>query len=104
MAEKLTPDARAKALAALDGWSEDAERDAITKIFWFDTFDAAWGWMNRVAIKAEAMVHHPEWTNVYGRVDVLLTTHSAGGLTDLDIELATFMDAAAKNTGQTILG
>jgi len=104
MAQKLTPEARAAALADLEGWTEDLERDAITKTFWFDTFDAAWGWMSRVAIKAEAMVHHPEWTNVYARVDVLLTTHSEGGLTELDVELATFMDAAAKGTGTAELG
>lgn len=103
MPDKLSPEARASALAALDGWVEDPERDAITKTFWFDTFDAAWGWMSRVAIKAESLVHHPEWTNVYGRVDVLLTTHSEGGLTGLDIELATFMDAAATGTGQAAL-
>lgn len=99
MAEKLTPDARAAALAELEGWSEDPERDAINKTYWFDGFDAAWGFMTRVAIKAETMVHHPEWTNVYGRVDVTLTTHSAGGLTELDVELARYMDAAAAGTG-----
>lgn len=104
MPQLLTPEARTKALAALDGWSEDPDRDAITKTFWFDTFDAAWGWMSRVAIKAETLVHHPEWTNVYGRVDVLLTTHTEGGLTELDIDLATFMDAAAKSTGSAELG
>ncbi len=99
MAEKLTPDARAAAVSALDGWSDDDERDAITKTFWFETFDAAFGFMTRVAIKAESMVHHPEWSNVYGRVDVLMTTHSAGGLTQLDVDLASFMDKAARDSG-----
>lgn len=100
MAEKLTPDARAAALAALEGWTEDTDRDAISKTYWFETFDAAFGFMTRVAIKAEAMVHHPEWTNVYGRIDATLTTHSAGGLTQLDIDLAAFMDKAAAGTGR----
>jgi 4a-hydroxytetrahydrobiopterin dehydratase len=104
MVEKLSAERRAEALADLAGWSEDVERDAIVKTFWFDTFDAAWGWMSRVAIKAEAMVHHPEWVNVYARVDVLLTTHDAGGLTELDIELATFMDKAADSTSRADLG
>ncbi len=99
MTEKLTLEARAAALATLLGWSDDTERDAITKTFWFETFDAAFGFMTRVAIKAESMVHHPEWTNVYGRVDVLMTTHSAGGLTQLDVDLASFMDKAAARTG-----
>ncbi|MEQ9333144.1 4a-hydroxytetrahydrobiopterin dehydratase [Thalassobaculum sp.] len=104
MAEKLTPEARAAALANLEGWAEDAERDAITKTFRFETFDAAFGFMTRVAIKAEAMVHHPEWSNVYGRVDVTMTTHSAGGLTALDVELAAFMDKAAAATGRADQG
>lgn len=99
MADKLTPEARTAAIEALDGWTEDAERDAISKIFWFASFDAAFGFMTRVAIKAETMVHHPEWSNVYSRVDVTLTTHSAGGLTELDIALAKFMDHAARTTG-----
>lgn len=99
MADKLTPEARVAALSGLDGWSDDADRDAITKTFWFESFDAAFGFMTRVAIRAESMVHHPEWTNVYGRVDVLMTTHSAGGLTQLDIDLAMFMDKAAAATG-----
>jgi 4a-hydroxytetrahydrobiopterin dehydratase len=104
MAEKLTPEDRAAALARLDGWAEDPERDAITKTFWFDGFDAAFGFMTRVAIRAEAMVHHPEWSNVYGRVDVTMTTHSAGGLTALDVELAEFMDKAAATTGRADMG
>ena len=99
MAEKLTAEAREAFLTGLDGWVEDPERDAISKTFWFDTFDAAFGWMSRVAIKAEAMVHHPEWTNVYARVDVTLTTHDKGGLTELDVELARFMDEAAAPSG-----
>lgn len=99
MADKLTPEDRDAALATLPGWTEDTDRDAISKIFWFASFDAAFGFMTRVAIKAEVMVHHPEWSNVYSRVDVTLTTHSAGGVTDLDIEMARFMDQAARATG-----
>ncbi len=99
MPEKLSAEARETVLKELDGWVEDPERDAISKTFWFDTFDAAFAWMSRVAIKAESLVHHPEWTNVYARVDVTLTTHSEGGLTELDVELARFMDEAASATG-----
>ena len=104
MPKKLSPDVRAAALAELDGWAEDPERDAITKTFWFDTFDAAFAWMSRVAIKAETMEHHPEWSNVYARVDVTLTTHNEDGLTELDIELAKFMDNAAVTTGLSDIG
>jgi 4a-hydroxytetrahydrobiopterin dehydratase len=93
-AEKLTPDARNDALAELDGWSDTADgRDAIAKTFQFKNFVEAFGFMAQVALKAEKMDHHPEWSNVYGKVDVVLTTHSADGLTELDIKLARFMDA-----------
>ena len=92
MAELLTETERAGALAALDGWSDVAGRDALSKGFLFKDFNAALGFMVRVGLKAEAMGHHPEWKNVYNRVDVVLTTHDAGGVTELDIELAAFMD------------
>ena len=93
-AEKLSPDDRAAALAGLDGWADAGDgRDAIAKSFRFGNFVEAFGFMTEVALQAEKMDHHPEWSNVYGRVDVVLTTHSAGGLTGLDIELARFMDA-----------
>lgn len=88
-----------EALASLAGWSHDATRDAITKKFKFRDFNAAFGWMTRVALLAEKMNHHPEWSNVYNRVDVTLTTHDAnegkGGLTEKDIKLAKAMDAYA---------
>jgi 4a-hydroxytetrahydrobiopterin dehydratase len=93
MTDKLEGDARAKALSGLDGWSEDDGRDAISKTFTFTDFNAAFGWMSRVALIAEKMNHHPEWFNVWNRVDVTLSTHSAGGLTDLDMKLAKKMDA-----------
>ncbi len=98
-AEKLTPEARNDALAELDGWADTADgRDAITKTFQFKNFVEAFGFMAQVALKAEKMDHHPEWTNVYGKVGVVLTTHSADGVTELDIKLARFMDALQKRT------
>jgi 4a-hydroxytetrahydrobiopterin dehydratase len=87
---------RAKTLAELEGWSEAKGRDAIVKTFQFKSFSQAWGWMNRVALLAEKMDHHPEWVNVYGRVDVTLSTHTAGGVTEKDIALARKMDAFAR--------
>ena len=83
------------ALERLPGWTAVEGRDAITRSFRFADFNAAFGWMTRVALKAERMDHHPEWSNVYDRVEVTLTTHDAGGVTDLDLDLAAFMDAAA---------
>lgn len=84
-----------KALAELSGWHAVEARDAIAKTFAFQDFNAAFGFMARVAMMAERMDHHPEWTNVYNRVSVALTTHSAGGVTERDVALARFMDAAA---------
>ncbi len=92
MTEKLEGDARAQSLSGLDGWSEVDGRDAISKTFTFADFNEAFGWMSRVALLAEKMNHHPEWLNVWNRVDVTLSTHSAGGLTDLDMRLAKKMD------------
>jgi 4a-hydroxytetrahydrobiopterin dehydratase len=92
MTEKLEGDARAQALSGLDGWSEDDGRDAISKTFTFSDFNEAFGWMSRVALIAEKMNHHPEWFNVWNRVDVTLSTHSAGGLTEIDMKLAKKMD------------
>jgi 4a-hydroxytetrahydrobiopterin dehydratase len=87
---------RAKTVGELDGWSEANGRDAIVKTFQFKSFSQAWGWMSRVALLAEKMDHHPEWVNVYGRVDVTLATHSAGGVTEKDIAMARKMDAFAR--------
>ncbi len=95
MAEKLTGGERREALAALDGWSEVEGRDAIQRSFRFDDFTAAFAFMARCALAAERMDHHPEWFNVYNRVEVTLATHSAGGVTELDVQLAKFMNAAA---------
>ena len=85
----------AAALAQLPGWSAAEGRDAITKTFKFADFNAAFGWMTSVALAAEKLDHHPEWFNVYSKVEVLLATHDAGGVTDLDVTLAKLMDKAA---------
>jgi 4a-hydroxytetrahydrobiopterin dehydratase len=84
----------AAALARLPAWSAAPDRDAIARSFKFETFSAAFGWMTRVALAAERLDHHPEWFNVYNRVDVVLATHDADGVTELDIRLAEIMDAA----------
>lgn len=83
------------ALATLSGWSAVADRDAIAKTFRFADFNAAFGFMTRAALAAEKLDHHPEWFNVYNRVEVVLSTHDAGGVTDLDVQLAKIMDEAA---------
>ncbi len=82
----------ALAAAAARDWTEVDGRDAIAKTYKFADFVEAWGFMSRVAILAEKMNHHPEWANVYNRVEVTLTTHDAGGLSRLDFELANKMD------------
>ena len=93
MAEPLSQDALIAALATLPEWKVVADRPAIRRSFRFADFSAAFGFMTRAALEAEKADHHPEWTNVYGRVDVVLTTHDAGGVTDRDIALARRMDA-----------
>jgi 4a-hydroxytetrahydrobiopterin dehydratase len=95
MAQKLTGDARKSAVARLNGWSETAGRDAIAKKFVFRDFNQAFGFMTRAALVAEKMDHHPEWFNVYKTVEVTLSTHDAGGLTELDVKLAEAMDKIA---------
>lgn len=84
-----------QALTLLTGWKAAEDRDAISKAYKFADFNAAFGFMTRVALKADKMDHHPEWSNVYNKVDVVLTTHDAGGVTDKDVELAVFMDEVA---------
>ncbi|MFO1017560.1 MAG: 4a-hydroxytetrahydrobiopterin dehydratase [Hyphomonadaceae bacterium] len=84
----------AAAIARLEGWRAADDRDAIEKEFRFKDFNAAFGFMTRVALYAERNDHHPEWFNVYNRVDVALSTHDAGGVTDKDVALAHFMDDA----------
>jgi len=94
---KLDGDDRAHALEALakEGWQEVDGRDAITRTFVFDDFNDAFGWMTRVALVAEHMNHHPEWSNVYKTVVVTLTTHDVGGISNLDVALASKMDRFA---------
>ena len=95
MAEKLEGTARRAKIDGLNGWEEVDGRDAIRKSFTFPDFSAAFGFMTRAALAAEKMDHHPEWFNVWNRVDVTLSTHDAGGLTLLDITLARAMDEIA---------
>jgi len=83
------------AITRLTGWTAVPGRDAITKSFRFADFNAAFGWMTRVALAAEKLDHHPEWFNVYNRVEVTLATHDADGVTGLDVQLAQIMDVAA---------
>jgi len=94
-AKKLSGEARKAALATLSGWSEAAGRDAITRKFTFKDFNEAFGFMTRAALVAEKMDHHPEWFNVYKTVEVTLSTHDAGGVTELDVQLAEAMDRIA---------
>ena len=95
MAQPLSADDRKEAMAALPGWQVVDDRDAITRTIKFKDFNEAWGFMNRVALVAEQMNHHPEWFNVYNRVDITLSTHDAGGLTELDVKLAGTIDRLA---------
>jgi len=90
----------AETLKALPLWQASAgDRPAIERRLIFKDFNAAFGFMTRVALMADKMDHHPEWSNVYNRVEVLLTTHDAGGVTELDIRMARFIDEAAKTLG-----
>jgi len=95
MVEKLSPEGRRTALTRLNGWSEVAGRDAISRTFIFRDFNEAFGFMARAALIAEKMDHHPEWSNVYKTVAVTLSTHDAGGVTERDIKLAEAMDKLA---------
>jgi 4a-hydroxytetrahydrobiopterin dehydratase len=92
---KLTEAEITAALAELPGWTPVEGRNAIRKTFKFPDFNAAFAFMARVALKAEKMDHHPEWFNVYNRVEITLSTHDAGGVTGLDLELARFADSNA---------
>ena len=97
---RLTGSARAALLSALPLWTPSASgRDCISRRLRFRDFSSAWGFMTRVALVAEASAHHPEWSNVYGRVAITLTTHDAGGLTARDADLARAIDAFATEAG-----
>jgi 4a-hydroxytetrahydrobiopterin dehydratase len=99
MVQKLSAEARKAALNDLSGWSEVKGRDAIERTFTFKDFNEAFGFMSRAALVAEKSDHHPEWRNVYKTVEVVLSTHDAGGVTARDIELAQAMNAIAKSLG-----
>jgi 4a-hydroxytetrahydrobiopterin dehydratase len=101
MAERLSAEGRKSALKGLAGWTEASGREAIARTFVFKDFNEAFGFMTRAALVAEKSDHHPEWRNVYKTVDVVLTTHDAGGVTALDIELAKTMNTIAKQFGVT---
>lgn len=100
MHEKLPAPQRRRAMSQLEGWKKVRKRDAIQKTYVFPNFSAAFAWMTKIAIRAEHLDHHPEWTNIYNRVTVILTTHDAGGLTQLDIDLARYMDKSAGRAGK----
>lgn len=95
MVKKLTGPDRRSALDQLAGWQNVENRDAISKSFKFRSFIEAFGFMARVALHAEKLNHHPEWSNVYNRVDILLTTHDVDGLSELDLQLAQKIDREA---------
>ena len=95
MAELMTGQALETAVAELDGWSLSADGLALEKTYSFKGFNAAFGFMTRVAMAAERTNHHPEWSNVYNRVSIRWTTHSLGGISDLDVRLARSCDRFA---------
>ena len=99
MAERLSAEARKGVLGGLAGWTETSGREAIGKTFTFKDFNEAFGFMARAALVAEKMDHHPEWRNVYRTVEVVLSTHDAGGVTALDVELARSMNEIARQLG-----
>jgi 4a-hydroxytetrahydrobiopterin dehydratase len=95
--EKLSPTAAAELLAALKHWQHDEKRGAITREFVFADFAQAFAFMTQIAIQAEKRNHHPEWFNVYNRVNITLTTHDVDGLSQRDIDLARYADTAFAN-------
>jgi len=100
MIARLNDTERAALAETLPGWSLVAGRDAITRRCVFADFSAAWGFMSRVALLAEAQCHHPEWSNVWNRVDITLTTHDAGGLTTRDLKLAQAISRCLAEAGR----
>ncbi len=99
MAERLSAETRKSALKGLPGWKEVGGREAIARTFVFKDFNEAFGFMSRAALVAEKHDHHPEWSNVYKTVEVVLATHDAGGVTQRDIDLAKAMSAIAAQLG-----
>ncbi|MBF0167305.1 MAG: 4a-hydroxytetrahydrobiopterin dehydratase [Alphaproteobacteria bacterium] len=99
MSEKLPSETVSEHLDRMSGWRKTPGRDAIRKNFQFKDFSEAFGFMTRVALAAERLNHHPEWSNIYSRVEVVLSTHDADGLTEKDFALALAADQAAQGTG-----
>src|SRR3979490_2408848 len=97
MAERLSAEARKSALTGLPGWTDVPGREAITRTFTFKDFNEAFGFMSRAALVAEKNDHHPEWRNVYKTVEVVLSTHDAGGITKLDVQLAQAMNGIPRH-------
>lgn len=95
MTAKIDPQTLQDELSTLNGWKKVEDRDAIQKSFKLKDFNAAWGFMGRIALLAEKMDHHPEWFNVYNKVDITLTTHDAGGVSEKDIKMAKKINAFA---------
>lgn len=96
MSKKLSTKIRNESLKKLNGWKKTRGKDCIEKEFLFKDFQSAFSWMTKMALVAEKMDHHPEWFNVYNKVNVILTTHDAGGITKLDIDLAKIMNKSSK--------
>ena len=96
MSKKLSTKIRNESLKKLNGWKKTRGKDCIEKEFLFKDFQSAFSWMTKMALVAEKMDHHPEWFNVYNRVNVTLTTHDAGGITKLDIDLAKVMNKSSR--------
>lgn len=96
MSKKLSTKIRNESLKKLNGWKKTRGKDCIEKEFLFKDFQSAFSWMTKMALVAEKMDHHPEWFNVYNKVNVTLTTHDAGGITKLDIDLAKIMNKSSK--------
>ncbi len=92
MIKRLTPAERAALMERLEFWNYDESRDAIVRKFIFDNFSEAFGFMTQVALVAEKIDHHPEWSNVWNRVEIVLTTHDAGGLSSRDVTMADAID------------
>ncbi len=95
MSDRLVGAARHEAIRELHGWAEVVDRDAIRKTFHFENFSEAWGFMNRIALMAEKMDHHPEWFNVYNRVEITLASHDVEGVSQRDVKLARAIDEIA---------
>ena len=96
MIDRLSDPQLEKTLASLDGWELCDTQSSIKKSFKFKDFNTAWAFMSRIALLAEKMDHHPEWSNIYNRVDITLTTHDANGITERDIKMATRIEKYSK--------